>query len=367
MREPGDLVGEALRAVDRVIVLGASGWFGRTAVDLLDAAYGDDRSTRSALFARRPHKIGVPGGEVLEVRPLAELATLDGGPRTLLLDCAYPTQDQVVALGAGSYVEAVLDLRASVGAALERIRPTACISLSSGAARVVAEGRPAAPRTRIYGAMKRLDELTMLDRCPELGVRLCIARVYAASGPHMTKPGTYALGDLIAQARRGGPLEVRAAHPVRRSYMLAEDVLAIAILAALEADPGAPVLFETGGEVIELGELARRVGVVVCGSELEVRRPRPTGASADEYVGDPTLMEELARAHGVRIASLDEQIAADARRWLEGQAGAPCCSTSTERSSSRWRGSPMPSARPTRRSGSRLQMRRRSAAGSVRR
>jgi dTDP-glucose 4,6-dehydratase len=156
--------------------------------------------------------------------------------------------------------------------------------------------------------MKWLDERQMLEDCPELGVRLCIARVYAASGPHMTKASSYALGDLIEQARAGDAIEIRAPHRVMRSYTLAADALEIAVLTSLGAAPERPELFETGGEQVDLAELARRVSLVVRGEEPELLLAEPDGSADDVYLGDPARIAELADLHGLHLAGLDGQI-----------------------------------------------------------
>ena len=296
---------EALAEVRRAVVLGANGWFGRTAIDILSTAWGEAFGRRIHPFARRHHEIQLLSGEVLDVLPISELASLDPEPGTLLIDCAYPTQEKVDDLGVSEYRQAVEDLRRLVTGQIGRLRPLACVSLSSGAALA---GEEVAERTRVYGAMKRDDEQRLAGLCSSLGVKLCIARVYATSGPHMTKPETYALGDLILQAKAGGPLRVLADREVFRSYALARDILTVAISAALDASAERPVVFETGGEEVEVGELARRVALVVAGHELEIERP-PLGSGApDRYVGDNRLMEELAAANGIELASLEEQI-----------------------------------------------------------
>ena len=289
----------------RAVVLGAGGWFGRTAAEMLAGAWGGETEERVSLFASRARSIEAGPGITLPIAAIGELASLEPAPGTLLIDCAYPTQEKVDELGVDEYRSTVAGLRETVNAAIERLAPDAMVSLSSGAATRDAD---APERTRVYGELKRRDEEELRALCPATGTRLCIARVYAASGPHMTKPLTYALGDLVAQAQAGGPMRVKAAHPVIRSYSLAADILAVAMATALGGDPADPVLFETGGEEVEVGELARRVALQVAGEELPVQRPEMDGSPADRYVGDPALMESLAGRYGIELAGLDAQI-----------------------------------------------------------
>ena len=307
---PAGEAGGPLVGASRAVVLGAGGWFGRTAADLLTGAWGEQAPERVSLFASRPRTIEAGPGIDLQIAAIQDLASLEPAPGTLLIDCAYPTQEKVDELGVDEYRRTVAELREKVNAAIERLAPVAMVSLSSGAATC---GADAPERTRVYGELKRRDEEELQALCPATGTGLCIARVYAASGPHMTKPRTYALGDLIAQAQAGGPMRVKAAHPVIRSYSLAADILDVATATALGSDPAEPVLFETGGEEVEVGELARRVAIQVAGEELPVERPEMDGSPADRYVGDPSLMESLAGRYGIKPAGLDEQIRETAR------------------------------------------------------
>ena len=54
---PAGRAGGPLAGVSRAVVLGAGGWFGRTAVDLLAGAWGGEAKERVSLFASRPRSI----------------------------------------------------------------------------------------------------------------------------------------------------------------------------------------------------------------------------------------------------------------------------------------------------------------------
>lgn len=252
---------------------------------------------------------------------MAALGDLPEGAVSTLIHAGFPTQDQVDHMGEAEYVADVEMLREQMLSALDRLGPTDVIYLSSGAATSVERGLDVAPRTRTYGAAKLDDEQAFREVTTAQGGRLCIVRAFALSGPYMTKPESYALGNMIFQAARRGSVDVRAAHPARRSYMAIDDMLGVALHAVGGLPAGETVTFETAGEVVEMGDLASRVlGVMGFDPAAVVRPEFNPGAPADDYLGDPVIVGRLAAAAGVAPASLDDQIAVTAR-WLCGEYG----------------------------------------------
>lgn len=128
----------------------------------------------------------------------------------------------------------------------------------------------------------------------------------------MTKPGLYALGSLIGMAALGGPIEVRARGPVFRSYCGVAEVVALALWAALSGREG---VFETCGTVVEIGDLAHLVAQVHGLDFNVVRRTWDPQAVADRYVGDGSLMEELATEAGLVLEPLPNLVR-ETSAWL---------------------------------------------------
>jgi nucleoside-diphosphate-sugar epimerase len=128
----------------------------------------------------------------------------------------------------------------------------------------------------------------------------------------------YALACIITDIFRGGPIALRAAHPVWRSYTHVGDVLNIALSLLLKG--ASPAVFDTAGEpAIEIGDLARLVSRAIAGTELPIIRP-PGWETAipDRYMGDMTSYANAAAQAGVTFAPLGRQIAdtvAYLRKW----------------------------------------------------
>jgi UDP-glucuronate decarboxylase len=300
---------------ERVVVTGASGWVGRNAVDLLVDRLGDAFRDRVVLSATQARTIDTDAGTI-EVIATPDLMGLAPGPRTLIIHCGFPTQEQVEVVGEDPYVKAVTRLRVLMWYLVQRLGAVDMVYISSGAATSVERGDDVAARTRVYGQAKIDDEVAYAETVTAAGGRLCIVRAFALSGPYMTKPETYALGSLILQAQRSGTIEVMANRPVRRSYMAIGDMLRVAIHGVGALEPGDDLRFETAGEVVEVGELARRTLALLGRDPRAISRPAmDPGALPNDYLGDPAAVGALASAAGVVPASLDDQIAVTAE-WL---------------------------------------------------
>lgn len=248
-------------------------------------------------FASRARSLTLDDGAELAVAPLDALAD---SPHDLLLHFAYATDEHS---GAGdAYVATNVAITATVVEAIARQRPRAVVYASSGA--VYREGAGDL-RADPYGTLKRLDELTLRAAAHDAGGAAIVARVFNLAGPWLLKRG-FAIANLIDQVRSGGPVVLRAPHPVVRSYVDVEDL--VALLLALAAG-GRDARFDTAGEVaVELGELAGRVAAALGRDDVVVQRAWDPDAAPDHYVGDGTAMRALAAEHGVALRDLDEQI-----------------------------------------------------------
>lgn len=299
----------------RVVVTGAGGWVGREALRLLGPA-APGRVIPTATTARRI-RVGETDWNLVAWGELPR--HLRQGPSeatSLVVHCGFPTQDVVDRVGAREYRRIVGRLRSETLQLLMLLGVPDVVYLSSGAASKEAAGGGTTLRSRVYGEAKLKDEAAFRELLTRLGGRLCVVRAFALSGQHMTKPESYALGDMILQAQRSGSIEVRALRETRRSYMAVDDTLQVAVHAVQQLSPGGCVTFETAGEAVEVGELATRVLLALNGDPTAVRRPTLDSESApDVYLGDAATLRVLADAAGVALSDLDEQIIETAR-WL---------------------------------------------------
>ncbi len=312
-------VAQALRADDRrIVIVGASGWIGRTTLALLRDTLGAAGFAERVVCFGSADRIVDPNEDFAIVQhALNELCQLAPRP-TLLFHLAFLTKDKISGMDAGEYARANRSLSAAVRNALDRIGVDRLFVASSGAAAFAADPDAAAD-LRLYGALKLEDEAQFAAwaRDRSTRCRVAIARIYSVSGPWMNKHETYALASFILDGIAGRPIAVRAPRRVLRSYVAARELVALVVAMLLAADGAAVQSFSTGGEALELGDVA---GAVARVTGSAVQRAAISQPDANDYTGDTAAWDALLARHGMAHLPLDAQIAETAA-WLARQAG----------------------------------------------
>lgn len=303
----------------RIAIVGARGWIGRTALALLHDALGPGAfAQRVICFGSQAGVVDISEGLTAEQRPLSELTAQRPQP-TLLLHLAFLTMDKVANMDAGEYAQANRELSQAVYDALDQIGVDRLFVASSGAA-AFADNPSAATELRLYGKLKRADEEMFAhwaNRDPQQR-RAAIGRIYSVSGPYINKHETYALAGFILDALAGRPIEVRAPMRVLRSYVAVRELVSL-VFAMLLASNGSTLLrFETGGEALELSELAARVAGRLGG---HVNRAPISVSATNRFVGDHEAWSALLAGHHLEHLPLDAQIAETAE-YLAGKSRA---------------------------------------------
>jgi UDP-glucuronate decarboxylase len=300
---------------DDFVVTGASGWLGRAALHVLGEQLGPAFDSRVHAFASSNATIEV-GNRRIGLFALEDAAGLLFERPVRVLHFAALTRDAVGHVGRDAFLATNRHITDAVRQLLERADCRSLAFTSSGAVydpdRVVAPD----PQSNPYGWIKARDEAELGIACSARSIPMITARVFNVSGPYMTKPSAYALGDLVDRALAGRELEITARHRVIRSYLCVLDLARLMISASVSTSR--PLVFDAAGaEPVEIGDLARRVQRAVGRPALPISRG-PIAGPDDRYLGDPTVCTDLAERWNVTLAPLDEQLL----RTVHGRAAA---------------------------------------------
>jgi dTDP-glucose 4,6-dehydratase len=161
---------------------------------------------------------------------------------------------------------------------------------------------PTSAAVSAYGEGKRVAEwLTHLSAAD--GLRPRVARCFSFVGPHLAIDHDFAIGNFIADAMAGRPIEVRGDGTACRSYLYAADLAGWLWALLLRGETRST--YNVGGEeAVSAADLAHRVNAVLgSGAGVQVaRRPEPE-ATRVRYVPDVSAIR--------RDLGLSEPIALD--------------------------------------------------------
>ena len=295
-REAQELWLKNLRPRDRVLVTGAGGWFGRTAVAMTWEAGLDLLATGS-----KEQEIDIGG--ISQIVQSQSLEVISAFKPTVVIDTAFVTRERLPILGHKTYIETnqkLIDQSLAI-AALPSVRKY--IGFSSGATMHLAGHTSFSLEENPYAAQKRIYESKISEIAANHQSDISVARVWSVTGSYCTKPQTFAFTDLIAQAKLG-LIEIKAKHLVYRRYCALEDVLAFAMLPSA---PGGNPIFNTGGDLIELGELAKIV-VDLVNPNAEIRRQIDQQLNPDDYHSDSKDWDQLVQSADLAMDSISDQI-----------------------------------------------------------
>ncbi len=296
------LAAQAL-ANDRVLVTGASGWLGRTAVDLLAPL-----ELPTLAVASRARVIRVSDFEI-ECRVWDDREVAAFAP-TVVVDCAFLTRDRVADMPLGDYVAAnrTLTERLLYATRLSSVR--LALTVSSGAAINPHDALDGPIEDNPYGYLKREAEQRLAQAAAESAAVPVVVRAWSISGAHVQKPQGYALSSMIRDADSGA-IRIRARRPVFRRYVLAEELLALGLA---EGGVG-PATIDSGGELVEMAELAARIAAVVR-PDAVISRDEVDPSEPDNYHSDGHDWEMRCQRWDLASASLSRQIEITARGVL---------------------------------------------------
>lgn len=291
----------------KIAVTGAGSWLGQASLQILENALGDEINTRVMAFGSSARLLPLASGRVISVRPLSEMLQMPSG-EYLFLHYAFVTKGHIADHSLEGYVKLNDDIADTVETAARRVRLKGFFLPSSGAVYRKDGSLAREIQEHPYGAMKLRDEARFVGLAEDTASALMPVRVFNLAGPGMNNLSSFALSSIIMDIMRGDPVQIRAAHPVFRSYIHVVDLIEVVLGGLLD---GLPIMepFDTAGEVVlEVGEVAQAVIKGMGREGYPVVRPDIQPEPVDRYVGDGTIFRHHARGMGFALKSFPAQI-----------------------------------------------------------
>jgi nucleoside-diphosphate-sugar epimerase len=287
----------------KIVVTGAGGWLGTEYLEVLLEALGGKAVKEQVicLGSKKRTKVLSDGTE-LQIFALTEVDF--SGRLAGLVHLAFLTRDKASRMSLESYSYANLQITSAAVRLIETNKPKWVATVSSGAV----FSSPGGPlendlQANPYGFTKRVEETLLTSACEGVRANLAIGRLWGAMGRHMPINRAYAVSDFIAQAMEAKGIKVHADHEVFRRYCLASDFMKVLVDSA-KSSPF--VTFDSGGEITELGGLAKMIADSIGVPMLE--RPLRRGSTPDRYYPTSDYYEKFASTQGILLANLSTQV-----------------------------------------------------------
>lgn len=282
----------------RVVVTGANGWFGAHAL-----AMCREQGFEVLPITRQAQQLDVIGSAESLVSMKYDLAVIAEFAPTLVVDTAFVTRERIADFGMARYIAENRALTARLLELANLRTVQRVISFSSGAAVFPVDASSQPMHVNPYGYLKREAELALEELTSRRVITVVDTRVWSVSGTHVKKPAAFAFSDFVSQAARSGTIHVTAPHLVFRRYVSIRDVLQLSIFGDF---PVGYNVFDTGGELIELRGLARRVADAIAG-DVKIEAAAAEG-TADRYYSDPAEWNLLLARNRLTARTIDDQI-----------------------------------------------------------
>jgi nucleoside-diphosphate-sugar epimerase len=180
-----------------VLITGANGWLGRSAISVLTERYPNKfRIYALTRNKRNLSDLHIPSVQVINYDEVQHIDL----PITGLIHTAFKTQSYIAELTADRYKVENSEILNWLDRFLIEKNPAWAISISSGAAKTysdkLSKGEPLNSKD-LYGELKVQEEQILTD---SLIPNIAIGRLWAASGRYMQNHKIYALGEFIEKA-----------------------------------------------------------------------------------------------------------------------------------------------------------------------
>jgi nucleoside-diphosphate-sugar epimerase len=284
---------------NQIVIYGAKGWVGRSAVELLFEG-------NPQLFKEKVLLIGSKSQTANDVNLPAEIFASQDSIKyvekdVLFLNAAYLRREKLTALGPEVYEKTNDSMTDFCLGLLERKSIKTFINLSSGAAKQSYYSREAILEDS-YAKSKRKNELIFVDACKAVNSQLINCRIFNLSGKHINEFKNLALTSFISQAI-SEPYCINVNSPsTLRTFVDSVDLVKVLFEIGLT---GKSLNIDSGGELISLGELAKLISELRVGSRVEI--PEYFEKSPD-YFGKFSEFNSLASDFGLKLKNMREQV-----------------------------------------------------------
>jgi nucleoside-diphosphate-sugar epimerase len=268
----------------KTIISGASGWLGKVLISELIS--GGHSPYDLKLISSHSKTIDTNNFKLKSETFETASNLIDAD---IYFDFAFLTRDKIMEIGANKFVEINKEIIQKSVDLIASTNPRAIVLSSSGA--IYKKGlNDHKDLNHLYSELKIYQEEKISEVCSKIGANLVICRIFNLSGNGMGNSGTYILSELIEKSLQNLDISIESSFKVYRRYCDISQLIRLLItLGELQKD----LILDTGGELIEIRELAKLV-IECLGSSSKLRFSEVLDdKSSDFYFSESNQYEQL--------------------------------------------------------------------------
>ena len=281
-----------------ILITGVTGWLGKSFINIAD---NSEKNYNLLGLSSRTQSQDVFDKLKSHNKVLTENFwnfTNPSGEVEGIVHLAFLTRDKLKGKSRSEYLAENQKITERACALVLSYKPKWVLTVSSGATENFDE-------SNYYGQLKREEENALTNVCQSTGSGLLIGRLWGATGFSMPINRNYAISDFICQAFETGTIGVNSNFEVWRRYVDAEQFMDLLFKRALAGDSG---IINSGGPIIEIGELAKKIALSMGVTKQIVRNFESDSDLIDNYFFPGDEYELSLDKFGISTKSIDEQI-----------------------------------------------------------
>lgn len=295
------LFNKYLSDYERVLILGAGGWFGQTAVAMIDKELLAEKNFSLIGQTARTETVN---NHHIEIELWRDEILADRRPE-LVIDFAFLTKDYARTWGITRFNETNEAISARLIRIAKHDSVRCVLSASSGAAVQPRLDEFSGSKRDSYGDQKKANETELQTVCEWRGIPVSIARAWSVTGGFVRRPEMYAFSDFVDSILRNNTINIHSHHAVFRRFCAVEDLIALSMA---ETDDGGFAVVESGGPLLEVRELAEVVSATIGSQSTLIHEPPQGSGGEDRYYSDNQSWSETSRKHFFKPLGLEAQI-----------------------------------------------------------
>ena len=294
-----DLTERLFNQYEQVVIYGAKGWIGRSAISILSTQRIDWDEKLILLIGSKSESF-ISSSQVLQIYSSRE-AQKYLSKNCIFLNAAYLRSEKLNRYSQKEFIKKNREIIQFGEKILKQNRIRTFINLSSGIVNQTLDLNKN-DNLSIYAKCKINDEITIKNVCDSVSSLLINCRIFSLSGRFINEFDNLALSLFIKQALTKPKIISVQSQNTYRTYLDSIDLVKVLFELSLT---NSSYTIDSGGSLIKLGQLADKIATII--PDVSVNKLDIFNKSND-YYGDFENFNKLAAKLGTKLLNIEDQI-----------------------------------------------------------